>query len=39
MIHLEKIDYRNVWDIIKLKVTEPQEDFIIRVIMRNNPGR
>ena len=28
MIHLEKIDYRNVWDIIDLEVTEPQEEFV-----------
>jgi diamine N-acetyltransferase len=28
MIHLEKIDYRNVWDIIGLEVTEPQEEFV-----------
>lgn len=28
MIHLEKIDYRNVWDILKLEVTEPQEEFV-----------
>lgn len=28
MIHLEKIDYRNIWDIIELEVTEPQEEFV-----------
>ena len=28
MIHLEEIDYRNVWDIIELEVTEPQEEFV-----------
>ena len=28
MIHLKKIDYRNVWDIINLEVTEPQEEFV-----------
>ena len=28
MIHLEKIDYKNVWDIIDLEVTKPQEDFV-----------
>ena len=28
MIHLEKIDYRNVWDIIDLEVTEEQDEFV-----------
>ena len=28
MIHLEKIDYKNIWDIIELEVAEPQEDFV-----------
>ena len=28
MIHLEKIDARNVWDIVDLKVAESQEEFV-----------
>ncbi|MBQ6373340.1 MAG: GNAT family N-acetyltransferase [Clostridia bacterium] len=28
MIHLEKIDYRNIWDIIKLSLPEPQQGFV-----------
>jgi hypothetical protein len=28
MIHLEKIDAGNVWDIVDLKVAESQEDFV-----------
>ncbi len=28
MIHLEKVDYRNVWDIIDLEVNKAQEDFV-----------
>ena len=28
MIHLEKIDHKNVWDIIELEVTEAQDDFV-----------
>lgn len=28
MIHLEKIDARNVWDIVDLQVAEEQEDFV-----------
>lgn len=28
MIHLVKIDYKNVWDIIRLEVTEPQKEFV-----------
>lgn len=28
MIHLEKIDYRNVWDIVDLKVARSQKEFV-----------
>ena len=28
MIHLEKIDANNVWDIVDLKVAEDQEEFV-----------
>jgi len=28
VIHLEKIDYRNIWDIIDLSVQEPQKEFV-----------
>ena len=28
MIHLEKIDHRNVWDVIDLKVFRAQRDFV-----------
>ncbi|MBQ9828170.1 MAG: GNAT family N-acetyltransferase [Lachnospiraceae bacterium] len=28
MIHLEKTDHRNVWDIIELRVFESQEEFV-----------
>lgn len=28
MIHLEKIDYRNVWDVIDLKVFQGQKEFV-----------
>ena len=28
MIHLEKVDYKNVWDVIDLKVTRPQKSFV-----------
>ena len=28
MIHLKKIDARNVWDIVDLKVAESQEEFV-----------
>lgn len=28
MIHLEKIDAKNVWDVVDLKVAEPQEEFV-----------
>ena len=28
MLHLEKINGRNVWDILKLKVSESQKEFV-----------
>ena len=28
MIHLEKIDYRNIWDIVRLSVAESQKEFV-----------
>lgn len=28
MIHLEKIDYKNVWDIVDLKVARSQKEFV-----------
>ena len=28
MLHLEKVTGKNVWDILKLKVSESQEDFV-----------
>ena len=28
MLHLEKITAKNVWDILKLKVSESQRDFV-----------
>jgi len=28
MLHLEKIDYRNVWDIVDLKVARAQRNFV-----------
>lgn len=28
MLRLEKVDGKNVWDILKLKVSEPQRNFV-----------
>ena len=28
MLHLEKIDHKNIWDILDLKVYQKQKDFV-----------
>lgn len=32
MIHLEKINGENVWDILKLKVSDSQKSFVLAMI-------
>ena len=28
MLHLEKLDHKNIWDIVNLKVFKSQKDFV-----------
>ena len=43
MLHLEKINEKNVWDIIKLSVAESQKEFVaandVSIIIHYNHGK